>query len=183
VADHVFGYGSLVHADGAIPATLRGHRRVWGVAMDNAEAIPGYKRYRDPRDGSYPDVCVAFVDLEPDPRGVVEGALLPAPDLAALDARERNYARADVTDLVEGAPGGRVWAYVGREDSRERLMAARAAGRAVVQAAYARAVGLPHDGLPALDLVRVELPERAVGDRVDAAELALGERGPKWWER
>jgi hypothetical protein len=157
VGDLVFGYGSLLHAAGAVPCTLPGHRRVWGVAMDNAVAIPGYKRYRDAH-GDYPDVCVAFVDLEPDPRAVVEGVLLPAPELAALDARERNYVRADVTGLVGGAPDVRVWVYVGREDSRERLRAARAAGRAVVQRAYVEAVALEPDGLPVLDLERVNLP-------------------------
>ena len=166
MADHVFAYGSLVRAGEAVPCTLRGYRRVWGVAMDNAQAIPGYKRYRD-RSGAYPDVCVAFVDLEADPRAVVEGVVLPTPDLQALDARERNYARLDVTAHVDGAPDGRVWAYVGREDSRERLRVARAAGRAVIQRAYADAVGLEPD-LPVLDLLRVDLPSgrsTAAGER------------------
>ncbi|MEA2293858.1 MAG: hypothetical protein QOE86_1497 [Solirubrobacteraceae bacterium] len=178
--DHVFGYGSLAAQPGAVPCVLHDHRRHWGVAMDNAQAIPGYKRYRD-RDG-YPDVCVAFLDLEPAAGTVVHGICLPAVDLAALDARERNYVRVDVTELVDGGSPGRVWAYAGRDDSRERLRRARAAGRAVVARAYAQAVerafadlGLlaayrastvPH-GLPVLDLERVELPQLGVaGGRI-----------------
>jgi hypothetical protein len=160
VPDLVFGYGSLVAVPGAVHAVLRGHRRCWGVAMDNARRIPGYKRYRTP-EGTYPDVCVAFLDLEPAPSATVDGVCLSVPDLDTLDARERNYTRVDVTDLVQGAPAGRVWAYLGRDDSRERLRVARAAGRAVVQRAYEREVAhldaVPH-GLPVLDLVRVDLP-------------------------
>lgn len=139
---YVFGYGSLSAEAGARPAWLRGHRRVWGVAMDNAVTIPGYKVYRD-ADGSRPDVCVAFLDLEraDDDADQVNGVLLSADAtrLAQLDARERNYARVEVTAAIVDPPG-RVWAYVGRADARERLRAARAAGRAVVHEQYARDV-------------------------------------------
>jgi hypothetical protein len=160
VADHVFGYGSLAgEADDAVPCRLRGWRREWGVAMDNAVAIPGYKRYRD-GEGRFPDVCVAFLDVQPAAGAAVDGVCLAAADLGALDDRERNYARVEVTDAVEGAPPGRVWVYAGRPDSRERLRAARAAGRAVVVRGYADRVArfaVPHD-LPVLDLQRVDLP-------------------------
>jgi cation transport regulator ChaC len=43
----VFGYGSLLPAGvaalpaGAVPCRLRGWRRTWGVAMDNARDLPG----------------------------------------------------------------------------------------------------------------------------------------------
>src|SRR3954468_18638743 len=101
MADHVLAYGSLADdvAAGAPPAVLHAHRRVWGVAMDNTRTIPGYKLYRCP-DGGRPDVCVAFLDLEPDPHGRVDGVLLQADDavLAALDQRERQYRRVDVTE-------------------------------------------------------------------------------------
>jgi hypothetical protein len=159
--DHVFAYGSLVaQATDAAPRTvLRGFRRTWGVAMDNGRAIPGYKVYLAP-DGSRPDVCVAFLDLEHDPGATVQGVLLtvdPA-GLAALDERERQYERADVSRAVQGAPG-RVWTYLGRPESRERLRQARAQGRAVVQAAYARSVAafcVPD--LPVRRLQRIEVP-------------------------
>ena len=100
--DYVFGYGSLAW-DPRRPihqAELRGTRRVWGVAMDNTRDIPGYKHYRCRRDGSRPEVCVAFLDLEPAPGEAVNGICLAVtPErLAELDERERNYVRVDVTD-------------------------------------------------------------------------------------
>jgi hypothetical protein len=166
MADHVFAYGSLADDLGirARAATLYAHRRVWGVAMDNSRTIPGYKVFRLP-DGVRPDVCVAFLDLEPHAGAAVDGVLIPvtSQDLEALDRRERQYHRMDVTDTVADAPPGRVYAYLGREESRERLRRARRAGRAVVAAGYARAVArfaattVPH-GLPEWELVRVDLP-------------------------
>lgn len=135
--DHVFAYGSLVAAGGRA-ARLRGHRRFWGVAMDNMRDLPGYKHYVD-ETGARPAVFVAFLDIEPDAGAEVDGVCLPvdAEALAALDQRERNYRQIDVTGLVDPHPGGgRVWAYTGLEESRERLAAARRRGNAVIAAAY-----------------------------------------------
>src|SRR3954452_14205426 len=107
MAAHVFAYGSLADdlAAGAPPAVLLGHRRVWGVAMDNTRTIPGYKLYRRP-DGRRPEVCVAFLDLEPDAEGPDDGGLLEPGDavLAALDLRERQYHRVEVTEHGEDPP-------------------------------------------------------------------------------
>ena len=111
----VFGYASLT-ALGGRPAVLPGWRRVWGVAMDNRVAIPGYKRYRDPRTGEPPAVHVAFLDIVEDPASSVAGVLLEAPDLSLLDARERNYVRREV--LTDAGPA---WAYVGSEEGRRRF--------------------------------------------------------------
>jgi hypothetical protein len=158
----VFGYGSLAgeHQDCPV-ARLRGWRRTWGVAMDNRVDVPGYKSYRLRSDGSRPAVFVAFLDIEPDPAGVVTGICMPVSDadLAALDARERNYDRIDVTASVDGAPAGQVWAYRGSVAGRARLRAGRDTGRAVVSRDYldGLAGGLHPDGLPVLDLERVEL--------------------------
>ena len=107
VKAYIFGYASLVAAPSVARAVLRGHRRVWGVAMDNAVEVPGYKVYALP-DGTRPPLAVAFLDLEDADGAEVEGALLAvdAPGLAALDARERQYERVDVTALVDPAPGG-----------------------------------------------------------------------------
>ena len=66
---YVFGYGSLVALPDAVPARLRGYRRVWGVAMDNTVATPGYKVYENP-EGARPAVAVAFLDLAEDPDAV-----------------------------------------------------------------------------------------------------------------
>jgi hypothetical protein len=176
--EYVFGYGSLAW-DGRGPlqqAELRGTRRVWGVAMDNTRDIPGYKHYRRRRDGSRPEVCVAFLDLEPADGGeAVNGICLEVtPErLASLDERERNYVRVDVTDRLEPRPPGRTWAYVGRPESRDRLRRARARSRAVVSREYREHVmrgfaALGRDaltrfwssteleGLPVVDLVRVD---------------------------
>jgi gamma-glutamylcyclotransferase (GGCT)/AIG2-like uncharacterized protein YtfP len=174
--EHVFAYGSLAADADGHPCDLRGHRRVWGVAMDNRETVPGYKLYRRP-DGSRPGVAVAFLDVERAPDDHVNGVCVPvdAARLAEFDERERNYRRVDVTHAVVGAPPGRVWAYVGHTAGRGRLERARVAGRAVVdrryvhavEAAFARlgahalehfrATTVPH-GLPELELVRVDLP-------------------------
>ena len=182
-AGHVFGYASLVAAPGARPATLRGRRRVWGVAMDNAVAVPGYKVYELP-DGTRPPVAVAFLDLEPaGDDAVVEGALLrvDARALALLDTRERQYERVDVTTAVTVAdagdpPSGPIWTYVGRAPGRARVAAGRAGVAEVavqrayvdlVEAAFAR---LGTDALarfrastepvpfPVLELARIDLP-------------------------
>ena len=58
----------------------------------------------------------------------VNGLCVPVDDarLAALDDRERNYERADVSAVVD-ARGGRVWAYIGARASRLRMRWAVAA--------------------------------------------------------
>jgi hypothetical protein len=177
VTDHVFGYASLVAAPTVTRAVLRGHRRVWGVAMDNAVEVPGYKVYALP-DGTRPALAVAFLDLEETDGAEVEGALLAvdAAGLAALDARERQYERVDVTALVDPAPGGPVWTYVGRARGRARVAAGRAGtARVAIQRAYVELVeaafaALGDDALgryrastepppfPILDLTRIDLP-------------------------
>ena len=145
--DFVFGYGSLARdllADVEV-TRLHGYRRVFGVAADNSEQIAGYKRYRLPGDGVYPDVYVAFLDIVESPGTVVNGVLarVDPGDLADLDRRERNYDRIDVTAAIDTPPGGRVWAYTGSPDGRARLQAGVAADTAVVQRSYLDHV---HDG-------------------------------------
>lgn len=140
----MFGYGSLVAVPGdPVIARMRGVRRELGVAMDNAVDLPGYKYFVRADDGSRPGVFVAFADLAEAGAGApaVNGVLLAAPDLPALDARERNYERVDMSGAVEGAPpGARVWAYVGSPAGRERFARGRAAGTVVVARAYVEAI-------------------------------------------
>lgn len=180
--DHVFAYGSLV-ADLAtgVQASLGGWRRVWGVATDNLRSIPGYKQYLSRVDGTRPAVYVAFLDIEADPSGAVDGLARPvgAAELVELDRRERNYDRVEVTGEIEGVEG-RVWTYRGSRAGRERLRRGRAEGRAVVSRDYLEKVRAGFDALgsgrreafersclpdaPAvMDLDRVDLPpaERA----------------------
>ncbi len=176
---YVFGYGSLVAAPGSMVRRLPGFRRVLGVAMDNSVDLPGYKYFRDPRDGSRPEVFVAFADLVEAPDGAppVNGVCVPvdAAALEILDARERQYVRTDVTSWLENPPG-RTWAYLGSEAGRERFALAVAAGRAVVVRGYVetvqagfRAFGPAEhrafvastdlSGVPVVALERVDLPE------------------------
>jgi hypothetical protein len=186
MSDWVFGYASLVALPDAAPAVLRGWRRVWGVAMDNAIAVPGYKVYERP-DGARPACAIAFLDLERDAEGEVEGALIAADvrTLEALDARERQYRRIDVTGAVAPATAAtpsavssdaRVWTYVGRGPGRARVAAGRAGdATVVVQRAYADLVERAfaergEDALaryrastepppfPVVELARVDLP-------------------------
>ena len=102
--------------------------------MDNSRDIPGYKHYETP-DGGRPAVRVCFLDLEPDPGTAVNGVLVPVARPEELDARERNYVRRDVTDLIDGARG-RVWAYFGSPEARRR----RQEGPAVISRGYLEAV-------------------------------------------
>jgi hypothetical protein len=174
---HVFGYASLVAAPTVARAVLRGHRRVWGVAMDNAIEIPGYKVYALP-DGTRPPLAVAFLDLEEVDGAEVEGTLLAVDTagLAALDTRERQYERLDVTALVEPAPDGPVWTYVGRAPGRARAAAGRAGTAPVaIQRSYVELVETAFAALgdgalaryrastepppfPVRDLTRIDLP-------------------------
>ncbi len=185
--DYVFGYGSLAAGDvtpgrrrllTGFVADLRGMRRGWGVAMDNRVDLPGYKCYLDP-DGRRPALSVCFLDIDPvaslDAR--VNGVCLPvdAAALAALDRRERNYDRIDVSDRLADADGMRVWTYRGSAAGRARFDAAVHAGTAVIHAGYLEAVArafqslgeaewaacassLDPGGLPVADLARHELP-------------------------
>jgi dephospho-CoA kinase len=139
---HVFGYGSLLAGAAGIPCRLTGHRRAWDVAMDNAVDLPGYKYYVDPVTRERPAVMVTFLSISPDPARHVNGVALPvdAHELARLDARERNYGRADVRGLVSAPLGGPVWAFVGLAAARERYAVGQAAGRAVISRDYHDAV-------------------------------------------
>jgi hypothetical protein len=153
------------------PCRLAGHRRRLGVAMDNRRTLPGYKYYLDAATGERPAICVAFLDLVPDPAASVAGVALTVTDggLEALDARERNYRRVDVSDRLDADLGGPVWAYIGLEDSRERYERAAREGQAVVARAYLdgvragfAAAGLAFDAgpveVPVMDLTRIDVP-------------------------
>lgn len=123
--------------------------------MDNRVTLPGYKYYVDPATGERPSVHVAFLDLVEDPAGWVDGVLLEVAgeDLAALDARERNYDRQAVE--VDGEPA---WTYVGSSAGRARFAEGLAAGTLVVHAGYLALVGdADPPPCPVVDLRRVDL--------------------------
>lgn len=173
-AEYVFGYGSLVLAPGGYVTELAGHERHWGVAMDNARDLAGYKYFLAP-DDTRPPVFVAFLDVAPCAEAAVNGVCTPVDPgvLAGLDARERNYERVEVTPLVADV-GGRTWAYVGSAAGRERFARGRAASSCVVADEYLRlvsdafralgeteydraAASLDPGGLPVRPLRRVDL--------------------------
>jgi len=141
--DWLFAYGSLVPAGaaalsrGAAPCRLEGWRRSWGVAMDNSVDLPAYKHFLAP-DGTRPRVMVAFVDIDRALGGVVNGVAVPVPevDLPALDLRERNYARVEVTAQLDIVLEGRVWAYSGLPEARARARLGRSQARLVVARDY-----------------------------------------------
>jgi hypothetical protein len=149
-----------------MPCRLHGHRRRWGVAMDNRRTLPGYKYFLDERTGERPEVLVAFLDAQPELGAHVDGLAFEVDEaaLAILDARERNYRRVDVTSRLDRSLGGRVWAYLGLDEARARYEAGVAAGNAVVSRAYVNdvragfaAAGLGFDTEPPVPIVDLEL--------------------------
>lgn len=141
--DWVFAYGSLLPAghamlpEGAVAADLHGWRRSWSVAMDNSVDLPDYKHYVGP-DGHRPDLMVCYLDIGRRAEAVVNGvALEVGPDeLPALDERERNYERREVTEQLSVSLGGRVWAYVGQRAGRVRARRGRRERRLAVASSY-----------------------------------------------
>lgn len=140
----LFAYGSLLAGAGGewlgdgVPCELVGWRRGWTVAMDNGVDVPGYKHYLDAR-GQRPAILVAFLDVLPATGSRVNGLALPvsAAQLAALDGRERNYARAEVGASIQGAVvSGTVWTYVGLPLARDRACRGAGEGRLAVSRRY-----------------------------------------------
>lgn len=176
--DLVFAYGSLVArtAPRGPWCLLQGYRRTWNVAMDNRVTIPGYKYYVHRETGERPAVFIVFLNVARRPAGLVNGLLVPAADsLAALDLRERNYVRVEVTRDVWPTPPGRVFTYVGSTEGRQRYVQGATARACAVQRDYHDAVregfarGGPAalqrfhtstdpSGCPLLDLRRVDVP-------------------------
>jgi len=187
---YVFGYGSLVDRRklssfwrrlGKRPglmfdAELPGFHREWSVAMDNSRDLAGYKFYTDVQ-GHRPGY-VAFLNIMPAIGGRAVNGLCFAVDtemLTALDARERNYERIDVSPTIRPAVAEPVWCYVGSCDALARFRRGLERGTAVVPLAYrelidaafkAKGAGAyaryldstAEPGLPVLRLTRHEIP-------------------------
>ena len=88
----------------------------------------------------------------------MNGFLFPVDgdDLAALDERERNYERADVTEAIRPEPPGRVWTYVGHSAGRDRCHRGLAEGRLVVSREYLGDTRASFEALGANELRRFE---------------------------
>ena len=141
----------------------------------NTLSLPGYKFYLS-ADSSRPAVFVTFLNLVPAAGRHVSGVLFAvgAEELEALDGRERNYDRRDVTGLVEQPVAGRVWTYIGKPEAERRFALGARAGRAVIDKGYLKSVRSgfqliaadalaefdattdPH-GCPVVDLRRIDL--------------------------
>jgi cation transport regulator ChaC len=157
---YVFGYASLVALEDveALSGRLNGFRRCWGAAMNNWEGGEGAKHYLDRASGERPRIRVAYLDLCEKAGLFVNGLALPvdADRLAALDEREINYERVDVSAAFQPADGdrvadtaptplppaspGRVFTYVGTEAARERCRRGLAAGDCFVSRDYVSGV-------------------------------------------
>jgi len=134
----LFAYGSLLLPAGeARPCDLTGWQRSWGVAMDNSVDLPGYKHFVTP-EGERPALMVAFLSIAPRAGAIVNGVAISVAEdeLPGLDARERNYARVDVTDDIDAGLDGQVWAYAGLDAARERLALGLREGRAAIASSY-----------------------------------------------
>jgi len=167
LVNYVFGYASLVALEdaGAVAGRLRGFRRCWGVAMNNWEGGERAKHWLDREAGARPRIRVAYLDIYEQPGSAVNGVALPvdAPRLAALDAREINYGRVEVTDAFEGPVSGCVFTYVGLDAARERCRCGQAEGDAFVSRDYLVGVRsgferLGADGLAEFDRTTDPLP-------------------------
>jgi hypothetical protein len=136
--------------------------------MDNRRTIPGYKYYLDAATRLRPSVFVTFLSIRERAGAEVGGVAFevePAA-LAALDERERNYRREEVTGRLDAELPGPVLAYVGRDEARERFSRGRAFGRACVARRYFEAVRSLGDeferttdplDVPVRDLIRVDV--------------------------
>ena len=140
MTDYVFGYASLVALEDAdaLPGRLRGFRRRWGVAMNNWEGGEEVKHWLDRETGERPHIRVAYLDIYEQADSAVNGLALPVDRerLRALDARELNYERVEVTDAFEPAVDGRVFTYVGLDAARERCRRGAEDGDICVSAEY-----------------------------------------------
>jgi len=107
-----------------------------------------------------PDVFVTYVNLVEDAAAdaAVNGVLFPIDpgELAAMDERERNYVRLEVTDRMQVAVGERVWTYVGSDGARERYERGRRRGAAVVSVEYVELVRRCFSALGTGELERFE---------------------------
>ena len=150
---YVFGYASLVAIEDAAahPGRLHGYRRHWGVAMNNWEGGEEVKHFLDRATGERPRIRVAYLDIYEREGSAVNGLALPVDRerLRALDEREINYQRIEVTEAFEGTAAGRVFTYIGLDAARERCRQGAADGNAFVSRDYAAGVRLAFERLSA----------------------------------
>jgi cation transport regulator ChaC len=145
----VFGYGSLVSSEsmartigrvvepheGWLAAHLHGFGRRWNYGSKRQRAD-----WHAPH-GFVESGVVVCLGIEAAAGERCNGVVVRVSDeeLAALDRRESDYERTDVSDLVaieRGAVDGRVVTYVPRPSAIERYLTARLERRAAVRRSY-----------------------------------------------
>lgn len=106
--------------------------------MDNSQDLPFYKFYIDPQTGRRPDVFVTFLNVRPVSGDKISGILFSVTEkeLHMLDARERNYAREEVSAAISISVPGKVWVYKGTGAARARYVQSLSHDSACVQAKY-----------------------------------------------
>ena len=141
---YVFGYASLVAVPepDSLPGRLHGYRRFWGAAMNNWEGGEEAKHFLDRETGERLRIRVAYLDLKLDAECAVNGIAIPVDEerLTALDAREINYERIEVSESFEPALPHPVYTYIGLDAARERCRLGVAEGNACVSRDYAGSV-------------------------------------------
>jgi cation transport regulator ChaC len=159
-ATWVFGYGSLVSPEsmartigrtvapheGWLAAHLHGFGRRWNYGSKRQRAD-----WHGP-DGFVESGVVICLGIEAAADERCNGVVVRVDDreLAALDRRESDYDRVDVTDLVateREAIEGRIVTYVPRPSAIERYLSARLERRAAVRLGYVELVRAAFHGL------------------------------------
>ena len=84
------------------------------------------------------DGYIAVVNIRPAPGQAVNGIAfrVSEAELAALDRRERNYDRIEVTNRLDVTLDTRVWTYRGKLAAEARFAEGVASGTAVINSAY-----------------------------------------------
>ncbi len=110
--------------------------------MNNWEGGEAAKHFLDRATGERPRIRVAYLDIYEQAGSAVNGLALPVDRdrLDALDARELNYERVDVTGAFEPEVDGRVFTYLGLDAARQRCREGAAAGDIFVSRDYAAVV-------------------------------------------
>jgi cation transport regulator ChaC len=187
----LFAYGSLVSPESAAttlgrrveaspPLRLRGWHRRWSTFRDNLASEKTFARVDD---GSLPRFCLGLnvepAPDEPGPNGVLLN--VTSEELERLDLREMRYDRVEVSEALDGVPGGTtVFAYT----AKPRQHAPEPPDGAVVIASYVAAVERAFAALGnrELDLYR-ETTERPPVPVIDAVLVRdhIPEGNPRDW--
>jgi len=147
----VFGYGSLVSPE-SMANTIGRPVRTWAVAhLDGYGRRWNYGSLHLRGDWHHEGLdvvsgLVVSLGLEASATESCNGVIVPVTDdeLAALDWRERDYERTDITDRVrreDDVTTTSVWTYVPRPSAIERYLDARDRGCAGIRESYWELVG------------------------------------------